>query len=39
MIAILEGDFKTEAQKNKEAKVKEFLKRIGVNPILKEKLN
>lgn len=39
LIAILEGNFKTEAQKVKQESILEFFKRIGVSPIIKEKLN
>jgi len=39
MISILEGNFKSEAQKNKEQKVKDFLKGLGVKDIIVEKLN
>lgn len=39
LIAILEGNFKTEAQKVKQESILEFFKRLGVNPIIKEKLN
>ena len=38
MISILEGNFKSESQKNKEQKVKDFLKSLGIKGIV-EKLN